>query len=107
MRGGVELVTARRAVPTGPATPTGLPDVIADHDVTPYGDQRTRTLTAAWLMRQGSTHSRRAYAIAHLKQGESGWTGQISGGEGAIAVRMVDLFHLRQRLIEKYGKVSF
>jgi hypothetical protein len=47
-----------------------------------------------------------AEAIAHLKQDQSGWTGQISGGEGGIAVRMVDLFHLRQRIVEKYGQVT-
>ena len=48
----------------------------------------------------------RAMAIGHLKQGESGWTGQISGGEGAVRTQMVDLFYLRQRVIEKYGRVS-
>lgn len=48
-----------------------------------------------------------AIAIAHLKQHESGWTGQIAGGEGAVNVRMVDLFYLRQRVVEKYGRVNF
>ena len=48
----------------------------------------------------------RAYAIGHLKQGQSGWTGQISGGEAAVNVRMVDLFYLGKALQEKYGKVT-
>ena len=48
-----------------------------------------------------------AQAIAHLKQGQSGWTGQISGGEGAVQVRMVDLFHLRERMKSKYKRWVF
>lgn len=48
-----------------------------------------------------------AMAIAHLKQDESGWTGQISGGEGGVQVRMVDLFHLRERAKGKYRQVTF
>lgn len=48
-----------------------------------------------------------AMAVGHLKQGESGWTGQISGGEAGVQVRMVDLFYLRQRAVEKYGRLSF
>ena len=47
-----------------------------------------------------------AQAIAHMTQGESRWTGQISGGEGAVNVRMVDLFHLRRSIIEKYARVT-
>lgn len=47
-----------------------------------------------------------ATAIAHIKQGESGWTGQISGGEAGTQVRMVDLFHLRQSIVQKYGRVT-
>lgn len=50
----------------------------------------------------------KAMAIAHLKQGESGWTGQISGGEGAVQVRMVDLHFLRERAKrELTGQVTF
>lgn len=45
-----------------------------------------------------------AKAIAHLKQGESGWTGQISGGEGAVNLRMTNLFDLERRLSEKYSR---
>lgn len=48
-----------------------------------------------------------AIAIGHLKQGQSGWTGAIGGGEGAVAVKQVDLFYLRQRAIEKYGRLTF
>jgi len=48
----------------------------------------------------------RAMAIGHFKQGQSGWTGAISGGEGAIAVKMTDLFYLRERASEKYERVS-
>ena len=43
-------------------------------------------------------------AVAHMKQGESGWTGQISGGEGAINVRMVDLYFLERRVIEEFSR---
>lgn len=45
---------------TGP-----LPAQIADTDIHPWASTHVRTLTAAWLMRQGSHHSRRAYATAH------------------------------------------
>ena len=48
----------------------------------------------------------RAMALGNLAQGQSKWTGQISGGEGSVAVRQVDLYYLRERAIEKYGKVS-
>jgi len=47
-----------------------------------------------------------ATAIAHIKQMESGWTGQISGGEGGVEVRMVDLFYLKRSIVEKYGRVT-
>lgn len=49
----------------------------------------------------------RAMAVAHLKQDESGWTGQISGGEAGVRVRLSDLFYLRERAIQKYGRVAF
>lgn len=48
-----------------------------------------------------------AEAIAHLKQDQSGWTGQISGGEAGQQVRMVDLFFLRKSIKEKYKQVTF
>lgn len=45
-----------------------------------------------------------AEAIAHLKQDESGWTGQIGGMEGGVQVKMVDLYWLRERAKQKYGR---
>lgn len=47
----------------------------------------------------------RAEAIARLKQGESGWTGQIGGGEAAVTLRMLNVQELRQRVLENYGLV--
>ena len=48
-----------------------------------------------------------AKAIAHMKQDASGWTGQISGGEGAVQVRMIDLWSLTKRCEEKYRRFIF
>lgn len=48
----------------------------------------------------------RAEAIARLKQGESGWTGQIGGGEGSVRVRMLDIQELRDRVLQNYGWVT-
>lgn len=48
----------------------------------------------------------RAYAIAHYKQGTSGWTGQIGGSEVGVETRMFGLWSMRQALIEKYRGVT-
>lgn len=48
----------------------------------------------------------KALALGHLKQGQSGWTGHIAGNEGGVQVRMVDLFHLRNRAREEYLRVT-
>lgn len=48
----------------------------------------------------------RAEAIHNLKQGESGWTGQISGGEGSINVQPQGVEALRRRMIEEFGLVT-
>lgn len=47
-----------------------------------------------------------AKAILALKQGESGWTGQIGGSEGAVTVQPWSVAAMRHELIEKYGKVT-
>lgn len=51
----------------------------------------------------------RAIAINNHKQGSSGWTGQIGGGEGTVETRMAmfGLTKMRDELISKYGRVSF
>lgn len=49
----------------------------------------------------------RAMALGGRAQDESKWTGQISGGEGGVPVRQVDLYYLRERAIELYAKVTF
>lgn len=48
----------------------------------------------------------RAKAIAMLKQGESGWTGQIGGTEGAINLRNDGLKALEDDLVHNYGVVT-
>ncbi len=48
----------------------------------------------------------RALAIALHKQGESGWTGQIGGAEGAVETRMFNLRAMREDLIANYGLVT-
>jgi hypothetical protein len=48
----------------------------------------------------------RAEAILGLKQDESGWTGQMGGGEGTINVRAINIGELRERLLQDYGLVS-
>lgn len=50
-----------------------------------------------------------AKAILDLKQGESGWTGTIGGGEGSIAIRAENVPLMRQQIEEKYSlkAVSF
>lgn len=48
-----------------------------------------------------------AEAIAHMKQDQSGWTGQISGGEGAVRVSMGDLASLQERVRWQYRRLVF
>ena len=43
-----------------------------------------------------------AKAILDHKQSQSGWTGQIGVGEGAVAVRAESIPMLREQLIQKY-----
>lgn len=47
-----------------------------------------------------------AEALALLKQGQSGWTGQIGGGEGVIETRMFNLEKLRDNALSNYGIVT-
>ena len=48
-----------------------------------------------------------ALAVHSLKQGESGWTGQIGGPEGGVQIRTFGIDKLREDLIENYGLVTF
>ena len=50
----------------------------------------------------------RALAIFTHKQGSSGWTGQIGGGEGTVETRMAvfGLTKMRDELIAAYGQVT-
>ena len=46
-------------------------------------------------------------AIALLKQGQSGWTGQIGGGEGSVDIRnSAALVDLREKVLASYGLVT-
>lgn len=47
-----------------------------------------------------------AMAEASLRQGQSGWTGQISGGEAAIETKMTALYYLRERVKAKYRALA-
>jgi hypothetical protein len=51
----------------------------------------------------------KALALNAYKQGGSGWTGQIGGGEGTVETRMAvfGLTKMRDELIATYGRVSF
>jgi len=46
-----------------------------------------------------------AMAVEQMKQGESGWTGQIGGGTGGIVSKGEPIAVLRERIHSKYGHV--
>lgn len=47
-----------------------------------------------------------AETVLRMKQGESGWTGQMGGPEGTVQVRPYDITTLRERIVEEFGMVT-